>query len=90
MFVEAGDEDVVPQWVKVGAALVKDLREVGVKVLCVEGMRRGGTIVFLDVELVENAVDVLHVGDVAAEAHHSSFIKGSEALDISEAGERAI
>ena len=47
-------------------------------------------MVFGDGERVEEAVDVLHVGDVTADSDYGGRVEGSEAFDIGEAGERAI
>ena len=66
--VEPGHEDHVPQRVEIGAALVEDFGEVGVEVLGVERVARR-SVVFLDVKRREHAVDVLHVGDVAAKSN---------------------
>lgn len=47
-------------------------------------------MVFGDGKGVEEAVDVLHVGDVAADADYGGGVEGAEAFDIGEAGEGAI
>lgn len=46
MTVETCDEDIVPQGVEVGAALVQDLGEVGVDVGGVEGGLGGALVIF--------------------------------------------
>lgn len=49
---------------------------------------------FFDGEGLEEAVEVLHVGDVAAEANYGGWGagggEGAEALDVCEAGEGAV
>lgn len=87
--IEAGDEDGVPERVDVGAALVHDLGEVGVEVVGVEGVAGGG-VGFGDGEGGEGAVEVLHVGDVAADAKDGAVVEGEEAFDVGEAGEGAV
>lgn len=47
-------------------------------------------VILADGEGVEAAVDVLHVGDVAAEAEDDVAVEGAEALGLGEAGEGAI
>ena len=47
-------------------------------------------IVLPDIEGGEQAVQVLHVGDIAAEADHRGVGKVTQAADVREAGERAI
>lgn len=59
------------------------------QVLGGEGVAFGG-LAFGDGEGVEHAVDVLHVGDVAADADNRGGIEGTEALYIGEAGEGAV
>jgi len=49
-----------------------------------------GGVVFFDGEGVEEAVEVLHVGDVAAETDDAGVGEGAEALDICESGKGAI
>ena len=49
-----------------------------------------GGLIFGDGEGVEHAVDVLHVGDVAADADNRGGVEGPEAFDVGEAGEGAI
>ncbi|KFY83220.1 hypothetical protein V500_10132, partial [Pseudogymnoascus sp. VKM F-4518 (FW-2643)] len=82
--VEPGDQEVVPQGIEVGAPLVQHFREVGVHVLRGQAVAAGG-IGFFDGEGLEKAVEVLHVGDVAAEADDGGWGpgggEGAEALD---------
>ena len=91
--VETGDEEVVPQGVEVGAALVEDFGKVGVHVFGGEAVARRG-VGFFDREGLEEAVEVLHVGDVAAEADYGGWGagggEGAEALDVCEAREGAV
>lgn len=101
---EAGNEDVVPQRVEVGAPLVHHLAHVRVQVLPVQrlGVRRSGVVrgivgrgavggvVLADGEGEQQPVEVLHVRDVAAEAEDGGFVEGAEALDVGEAGEGAV
>lgn len=89
LFVEPGYEDLVPERIEVGAALVEDFGEVGVQVAGVEGVA-GGRVGFLGVEGGEEAVEVLHVGDVAAEADDGGGGEGAETLDVGEAGEGSV
>jgi hypothetical protein len=49
-----------------------------------------GGVVFFDGEGVQEAVQVLHIGDVAAEADNGGVGESTEALDICEAGEGAV
>ncbi len=49
-----------------------------------------GGLTFGDGEGVEHAVDVLHVGDVAADADDGGGVEGTEAFDVGEAGEGAV
>jgi hypothetical protein len=60
-----------------------------VEVLGVQRVFRRG-VVLADVERVEQAVDVLHVGHVAAEAYDDLIVELPQALDVGEAGERSI
>ena len=46
----------------------------------------GGGVVLVYVEGVEHAVDVLHVGDVAAYADDGGGVEDAEAFDVGEAG----
>lgn len=59
------------------------------QVLGGEGVAFGG-VVFGDGERVEHAVDVLHVGNVAADADDGGGVEGTEAFDVGEAGEGAV
>jgi hypothetical protein len=47
-------------------------------------------VVLADVDRFEEAVDVLHVGDVAAEADDGVRAEDSETLNVCEAGEGAV
>ena len=47
-------------------------------------------VVFFDGEGVEEAVEILHVGDVAAEADDGGGSEGAEALDVCESGKGAV
>ena len=87
--VEAGDQDGVPERIDVGAALVHYFGKVGVQVARVEHVA-GRAVVFVNVEGVEHAVYVLHVGDVAADAEDGGGVENAEALDVGEAGEGAV
>ena len=49
-----------------------------------------GVVVFFDRKGSEEAVQVLHVGDVAAEADDGGVGEYAEALDVCEAGEGAV
>lgn len=49
-----------------------------------------GGVVFFDGEGVQEAVEILHVGNVAAEADDGGVGEGAETLDICKAGERAV
>ena len=50
----------------------------------------GRRVVFGGGESDEHAVEVLHVGDVAADADDGCGIEGTEAFDVGEAGEGAV
>ena len=50
----------------------------------------GGAVVLFHVERVEHAVDVLHVGDVAANADDGGGVEYPEAFDVGEAGEGTV
>ena len=45
---------------------------------------------FVDGEAVEQAIKILHVGDVAAKANDGGVGECAEALDVCEAGEGAV
>lgn len=77
---------MIPQWVEFGSAVVHDFGEVGVEVLRIQ-RRLGGGVVLADVEGVEEAVEILHVRNVAAETHDYLIVELPQALDIREAGE---
>jgi hypothetical protein len=47
-------------------------------------------VVLFDVEGEQQAVEVLHVADVAAEADEGLAVEGLEAVDVGEAGEAAV
>lgn len=49
-----------------------------------------GGVGFIDVEAVEEAVEILHVRNVAAESNDGGACEGAEPLDVCEAGEGAI
>ena len=55
----------------------------------VEGVA-GGAVVLAHGQGGEGAVEVLHVGDVAADAENGGGVEFSEALDVGEAGEGAV
>lgn len=59
------------------------------QVFGVEG-RAGGAVGFFDVETVEQAVEVLHVGDVATETDDGGVCEGAETLHICEASEGTV
>ena len=88
--VKARNKEVVPERVEVGAPLVEHLGQVGVQVLCVEAVLAIGGVVFADVERREHAVDVLHVGDVAAETDDGGVGEGAETFYVGEAGQGAV
>ncbi|KAI9172068.1 HMG box protein [Paramyrothecium foliicola] len=88
--VEAGDKQVVPQGVELGSAVVEHLGEVAVEVGGAETGRVWGGVGLGEVEVGEVAVEVLHVGDVAAEANHGGVLERTQALNVREAGERAV
>lgn len=90
LLVEAGDQQVVPEGVELGAAVVQQLGQVLVQVPGVQGMRGVRVVVLVDGELCEVAVEVLHVRHVAAEADDRRRGKGAQALDVVEAGERSV
>jgi hypothetical protein len=60
-----------------------------VEVLGVQGVA-AGVVGFFDVEAVEETVEILHVGDIAAEANDGGAGEGAETLDVCEAGEGAV
>lgn len=95
LLVKAADEDVVPEWIELVAAGVEELGEVAVEIGGGEARRGGGgcgrgRVGLLDLEVVEVAGEVLHVGDVAAEADDGGAGEGEETLDVGEAGEGAV
>ena len=51
---------------------------------------RGRRVVLFDVESVEEAVDVLHVGYIAADANEGAVVEGAETLDVREACKGAV
>ena len=55
---------------------VFSIEAVGGGVLAVVG-GVGGRVVFLDVQLRQEPVDVLHVGDVAADADDGAAVEGA-------------
>lgn len=81
---------MVPERVELGAAVVEELGEVSVEVGGVEAGLVGGLVGLGEGEVDEMAVEVLHVGDVAAEADDGGVGEGAETLDVGEAGERAV
>lgn len=87
--VHACNQDLVPQGIEIGPPLVEDLREVGVQVVCVQGVACCA-VCFFRVQRREQAVEVLHVGDVAAEADDGGVGEGPETLDVGEACEGAV
>ena len=59
------------------------------QVLGIEAVARGA-VVFARGEGGEEAVEVLHVGDVAADADDGGVVEGAEPLDVGEAGQGAV
>lgn len=59
------------------------------QVLGVEGVPLA-RVVFADVEGLQDSVEVLHVGDVSAEADDGGVGESAEAFHIGEAGEGAV
>jgi len=49
-----------------------------------------GSVVLLDVQTIQQAIEVLHIADIAPEAHHRALVEGFEAVDVGEAGEGAV
>jgi hypothetical protein len=49
-----------------------------------------GRVVFFDGERIQEAVEVLHVGNIATEADDAGISEGAETLDVCESGEGAI
>lgn len=47
-------------------------------------------VVLADIDRFEESVDVLHVGDVAAESDDGIRTEDAETLDVCESGERAV
>jgi hypothetical protein len=91
LVIETGNEDGVPQGVEVGAALVHDFAEVCVEVLCREsGDIVGGLVVLVDAQGAEEAVEVLHVGNIATKADDGLLVKDAQTLDVGEAGEGSV
>lgn len=105
--VEAGDENLVPQGVKLVAAGVEELGEVLVQVARRQAvMATAGLFVFcflflffgslislvglINLELIQVAVQELHVAHVAAEADNRSRSEGADALNVVEAGQAAV
>jgi hypothetical protein len=86
LIIQPRHQHVIPQRIEVGATLVEDLGEVGVQVLGVEMVARAG-VVFAHGERLEEPVEILHVGDVAAEADDAAVAEGADAFDGGEAGE---
>lgn len=66
--IEACYKEVVPQRVELGTAAVEQLREVAVEVGGVQTCGVGGVVGLSEGEVGKVTVEVLHVGDVAAEA----------------------
>lgn len=81
---------MVPEGIELGAAVVEELREISVEVSSVEARLVGRLVGLGEGELGEVAVEVLHVGDVAAEAEDGGVGEGAETLDVGEAGEGAV
>ena len=48
------------------------------------------TIVLLDIQTHEQAVQILHIADIASEAHDGFGVEGFEAVYVGEAGEGAV
>lgn len=84
VLVEARDEQVVPQGLELGAAVVHELGQVLVQAPGVEGVGRR-LVGLVDAELRQVPVQVLHVRDVAAEADEGRVGEGADALDVGEA-----
>ena len=87
--VQTSNEDSIPEGVDVGATLVHEFGKVGVQVGGVEGVA-SGRVVFADGEGVEGTVEVLHVGDVAADADDGGGVELSETFNVCEAREGTI
>lgn len=47
-------------------------------------------VVLMYIEGCEQAVEVLHVGDVATEAEDAAAVEGTKATDVGESGEGAV
>jgi hypothetical protein len=62
-----------------------------VEVLCREsGDIVGGLVVLVDAQGAEEAVEVLHVGNIATKADDSLLVKDAQTLDVGEAGEGSV
>lgn len=59
------------------------------QVLGVEGMAGRG-VVFGDIEGIEEAVEILHVRDIAADADNGFGVEGTETLYVCETGEGTV
>jgi len=81
---------MVPERVELGASAVKQLSEVAVEVCGIETGSVGGCVGLVEGEVDEMAVEILHIGNVAAEANDRGLGEGAESLDIGESGQRAV
>ena len=90
LVVEPGDQELVPEGIELGAAAVEELGEVAVEVGGGEAGLVGGRVGLGESEVGEVAVQVLHVGDVAAEAHNRVVLEGAETLDVGETSEGSV
>lgn len=70
VIVETNNKDMVPKGVEFGTAAVEKLCEIAMKVCGVETGSIGGGVGLVERKLDEVAVEILHVGDVTAEAYN--------------------
>ncbi len=89
--VETGDQQVVPERVELGPAVVEELRQVLVQIPRVQRRlgarrRRRARVRLVDGELGQVSVEVLHVGYVAAEPDDRGLGERAETLDVCEPG----
>jgi hypothetical protein len=68
--VETSNKEVVPEGVEFGTAAVEKLGEVAVEVCGVKTRCVGGGVGLVEGQLDEVAVEILHVGDITAEANN--------------------
>lgn len=90
LVVETGDEQVVPERVELGAASIEELGEVAVQIRGGKAGLVGEGVGLVEREVCQVPIDVLHIGDIAAEADDGGTSEGGEALDVGEAGEGAV